>query len=111
VEPFLSGYFQIGETQKGEIVFNQLKKIYQERLNYYALTDYDFQYAYIDQIVSDLEGYRRIVDIYLISFEDEEKTTKERELFNSYIDRFGHFMSDEKEEVPLGAPDTLDLSN
>jgi hypothetical protein len=111
VEPFLSGYFQVGEPQKGEELFNRLKTIYQERLNYYSHTDYDYQYAYIDQLVSDLEAYRRIVDIYLVSIEDEEKTLIERDLFNSYVDRFEHFMGDEKQEVPLGAPDTLDLGN
>jgi hypothetical protein len=62
-------------------------------------------------LVSDLEAYRRIVDIYLVSIEDEEKTLIERDLFNSYVDRFEHFMGDEKQEVPLGAPDTLDLGN
>ena len=112
IEPFLSGYFQIGEIQKGLVVYEQLKSIYHERLNYYSTTEYDFQYAYIDQIVSDLEAYRRIVDLLMISVDDENITTNERELFNTYIDKFGHFYSEEEEEeVPLGATDTLDLSN
>jgi tetratricopeptide (TPR) repeat protein len=111
VEPFLAGYFQIGAIEEGIELYEQLKFIYQDRLNYYASINYDFQYQQIESIVSDLEGYRRIVDLYLLAIADEENTTMERELFNSYVDKFGHFYSDSEEDAPKETEDTLNLSH
>lgn len=114
VEPFLSGYYEVGELEKGRDVYYRLRKVYQERLSYYAGLTYEAQYHQIDEIIGDLEGYRRIVDI-IIEYKDLPILENERTLFNDFVDKFKHFYQQEEEddeESLLGDPtDTLDLSS
>ncbi len=109
VEPFVDGYYKVGETQKARAVYEKLKKIYRERLNYYAGIPLDEQYDKIEDIISDMEGYRRNIDI-LIENDDREMAEKETALFNDHIDQFSHFyrdsfMEDEDQENTV-QPDT-----
>lgn len=109
VEPFVDGYYKVGETQKARAVFEKLKKIYRERLNYYAGIPLDEQYDKIEDIISDMEGYRRNIDI-LIENDDREMAERETALFNDHIDQFSHFykdsfLEDEPAESPV-LPDT-----
>ncbi|MDH3796781.1 MAG: hypothetical protein OER83_07905, partial [Flavobacteriaceae bacterium] len=109
VEPFVDGYYKVGETQKARAVFEKLKKIYRERLNYYAGIPLDEQYDKIEDIISDMEGYRRNIDI-LIENDDREMAERETALFNDHIDQFSHFykdsfLEDEPTEDPV-LPDT-----
>ncbi|MGB5819677.1 MAG: hypothetical protein WBG90_09345, partial [Saonia sp.] len=111
VEPFLDGYYKVGETSKGRELFQRLKKKYQERLEYYAGIPLDEQYKNIDDIIADMEGYRRNIDI-LIDNRDRELAEKETLIFNEYIDKFSHFVGDDTdflEEAPVQEdPDILD---
>lgn len=90
VEPFVDGYFKVGETEKGRQLFEQLKNIYQERLNYYAGLPFDEQRLFLDQIIPDLEAYSRNIDI-LIMNKDQERAEKETLVFNDYIAMFERF--------------------
>jgi cbb3-type cytochrome oxidase subunit 3 len=100
VEPFIDGYYKVGETTKARELFQELKTIYQERLGYYAGTTLDEQYAKIDDIIADMEAYRRNIDI-LITNNDRELAEKETLIFNEYIDKFSHFYKDNLlEETP-----------
>jgi hypothetical protein len=113
VEPFVDGYYKVGETTKARALFERLKKKYQENLDYAANTGLDEQYDKIDDIIGDMEAYRRNIDV-LITNGDREFVEKETLIFNEYIDKFSHFYKEELEEeaVPnLGAdqdPDMLD---
>ncbi len=112
VEPFVDGYYKVGEAQKGRELFAQLKKIYQERLEYYASSSLDEQYSNIDAIIADMEAYRRNIDI-LIANDDRDIAEKETLIFNEYIDKFQHFYKDEDafemEESELNEnPDMMD---
>ncbi|WP_411030046.1 DUF2723 domain-containing protein [Spongiimicrobium sp. 3-5] len=110
VEPFADGYYKVGETSKGRDLFQQLKKKYQERLDYYAGLALDQQYENIDDIIADMEGYRRNIDI-LIDNDDREMAEKETLIFNEYIDKFRHFVGDNNlmEEAPIQQdPDLID---
>ncbi len=107
VEPFVDGYYKVGETEKARELFGQLKAIYQDRLDYYAGIPLDEQYAKIDDILSDMEAYRRNIDI-LIDNHDKEMAEKETLIFNEQIDRFTQFYKDDlldedklKEKEPL----------
>ncbi|RKR14144.1 uncharacterized protein DUF2723 [Maribacter vaceletii] len=100
VEPFVDGYYKVGETTKARDLFNKLKTKYQERLDYYAGTTLDEQYSKIDEIITDMEAYRRNIDI-LISNNDREMAEKETLIFNEYIDKFQHFYKDEIVEEPI----------
>ena len=109
VEPFVDGYYKVGETQKGRELFQKLKTKYQERLEYYASIPLDEQYGNIDDIIADMEGYRRNIDI-LIENKDRELAEKETLIFNEYIDKFSHFYKDEllEEKPVLNDPDMMD---
>jgi hypothetical protein len=116
VEPFVDGYYKVGETEKARALYEKLKAIYQDRLEYYAGIPLDEQYDKIEDIIGDMEGYRRIIDI-LISNNDREMAEKETLVFNERIDQFSHFYkndlldgNDAIEELPredsLTVPDT-----
>ena len=110
VLPFIDGYYKVGETNKAHDLHATLKKIYQERLEYYEGIQLDQQYDKIDDIISDMESYRRLIDV-LIENNDRETAEKETLIFNEYIDRFSHFYQDEileEEPVMQGNPDITD---
>ena len=109
VEPFMDSYYKVGETEKAREVFAQLKKIYQERLTYYSGITLDEQYDNIDDIISDMEAYRRIIDI-TIEHDTRDVSEKETLIFNEYIEKFRHFYADEflEEESPSEDPDMID---
>ena len=111
VEPFVDGYYKVGETNKAHELFEKLKYIYQDRLEYYAEVPLEEQYDKIDEIIADMEGYRRNIDI-LISNNDRERAEKETLIFNEYIDKFQHFYRDnileEEPPVPGENPDLED---
>ncbi len=93
VEPYVDGYYKVGETQKARDLYGELKDIYQDRLDYYSSIPLDEQYEHIENIIGDMEAYRRIIDI-LIDNNDRELAEKESLLFNEHIDRFSHFYRD-----------------
>jgi len=97
VEPFVDGYYKVGEKQKGRALFEQLKSIYQNRLTYYADIPLDEQYEKIEDILSDMQAYRRNIDI-LIENEDRSLAEEETKVFNQYIDKFSQFVGDDDEE-------------
>ena len=112
LEPFVDGYYKVGETQKARELFGALKRKYQERLEYYASTSLDEQYSNIDDIIADMEAYRRNID-NLIANDDREVAEKETLIFNEYIDKFQHFYKDEDDlEIPEPSvnenPDMID---
>lgn len=112
VEPFVDGYYKVGETEKARDLFYQLKIKYQERLEYYASMPLDEQYEKLNEIINDMEAYNRNVDI-LIRNGDREVAEKETLIFNEYIDKFSRFVDGSedpliKESAPLEDPDMID---
>lgn len=100
VEPFVDGYFKVGETEKARALFAKLTAIYKDRLDYYASIPLDEQYDKIEDIIGDMEAYRRNIDI-LIENDDREMAEKETLIFNQQIDQFSHFYQD---SLPDDAP-------
>ncbi len=90
VEPFVDGYYKVGETEKARALFKKLKKIYVERLAYYSNIPYDQQQSNLDDIIADMEGYSRNIDI-LMENRDNELAEKETLSFNNYLEQFGRF--------------------
>ncbi|WP_420402131.1 DUF2723 domain-containing protein [Flagellimonas sp.] len=109
VEPYVDGYYKVGETEKAHALFEKLKKVYQERLEYYSAVPLDEQYDRIDDILADMQAYRRNIDI-LIENQDREKAESETVIFNEYIDKFSQFVGDDEEmfEEPTPDPDMRD---
>ncbi len=97
VEPFVDGHYKVGQQQQARELFGKLKTVYQERLEYYAGIPLDEQYNKIDDILSDMEAYRRNIDI-LIRNRDRDFAEKETLIFNEYIDKFTQFIGEEDQE-------------
>jgi hypothetical protein len=71
-------------------------------LEYYASTSLDEQYSNIDDIIADMEAYRRNIDT-VIANDEKDFAEKETLIFNEYIDKFQHFYKDEDSfEMPEG---------
>nr|WP_299339475.1 DUF2723 domain-containing protein [Allomuricauda sp.] len=98
VEPYVDGYYKVGETTKARELFEKLKKVYQERLEYYSSAPLDQQYERIDDILADMQAYRRNIDI-LIENQDRDFAEKETLIFNEYIDKFSQFVDSEEETL------------
>ncbi len=94
VEPFIEGYYKVGEPEKARALYEKLKKIYQERLSYYAEIPLHEQYERIEDILADMQAYRRNIDL-LIAYEDQAMSEPETVTFNEYLNKFSQFMSEE----------------
>jgi tetratricopeptide (TPR) repeat protein len=108
LEPFIAGYYQIGKTEKARKVFKDVTKKYQENLSYYSRIKPSKQRQYIQEIVSDIEYYRGLVEVSII-FDDEEFAKNEAIIFNDYLKQFPDFYGEEDDAINIGN-DTIDSS-
>ncbi|WP_299397720.1 DUF2723 domain-containing protein [uncultured Gelidibacter sp.] len=112
LEPYISGYYEMGRIEKGRKLYKDVSKKYQESLTYYSGLSIDTQTRYLDEIVTDIERYRSLVDI-LVIYNDKDFAMQETEKFNNYLNLFKHFMGEEpqrqapREERDL-TKDTID---
>ncbi len=111
LEPFITAYYEIGATEKGQKLFKDVSKKYQEDLTYYSNCEIETQQRYLSEIVTDIERYRSLVDI-LVVYDDKDLALEETKKFNDYLKLFSHFAGEEEETYPLEdkdiAKDTLD---
>jgi hypothetical protein len=106
LQPYISGYYEIGETQKARDLWDQLAKKYQEQLTYYSALSENDQYEYAEQIIENIEKYRSLVDL-LIANQDEELVEVKAQEFNNYLRLFSFFYDDEEEAQSLESLETL----
>ncbi|QLE01390.1 DUF2723 domain-containing protein [Galbibacter sp. BG1] len=107
LEPYVEGYYKVGETEKARELYKNIAKKYQESLNYYSNLDIDTQYNYASDIVSDVERYRSLLDI-VVGNDNKEFALPETKTFNDYLERFSHFYqrpgAAQPNQVPQGQP-------
>ena len=87
-EPFLDGYYKVGEVEKAHQVYDELRSIYLDRIDYYSGLPLEEQYAQAELIFQDLEAYKRLTEI-LVNNKDTELADTEIENFESQINRIG----------------------
>ncbi|WP_323789249.1 DUF2723 domain-containing protein [Psychroserpens sp.] len=114
LEPYIGGYYEIEKTEKARKIYHDVAKKYQENLKYYSELSIENQTRYLDEIVSDIERYRGLVDL-LVIYNDKDLALQETEKFNNYLRLFRHFTdeedSDEEEFIREDADiakDTID---
>jgi len=106
LEPYVIGYYEVDKPEKAREVYQEVSKKYQEKLTYYSGLKLKRQYAIADEIISDIERYRSLVNI-LIASDSEEYARKEASKFNGYLSLFRHFYSeDEKVDIDKEIQDT-----
>lgn len=87
-EPFLDGYYKVGEIEKAHQVYEELRGIYLDRIDYYVGLPLDEQYTQAELIFQDLEAYKRLTEI-LVNNRDSELADSEIKNFESQINRIG----------------------
>lgn len=114
VEPFVDGYYKVDEIEKGRELWNKLAKKYQEKLDYFASLDLEKQYQAAEEIITQVERYRNIIDIPLINGDTQFAREKAIE-FNAHLDNFSNFYSEEEKydtkEIDLLSSDSLNSNN
>lgn len=96
LEPFISGYYEVNRPEKARELWEKVAKKYQENLTFYSNWDVDRQYLYADEVITDMERYRGLVDLLSV-YEDPETVRKKAEEFNSYLRLFKHFYREDEE--------------
>jgi len=105
LEPFITGYYEVNEPQKAREIWEKVTEKYQESLTYYSSWDVEKQYMYADEIITDMERYRGLVDI-MMAYEDREMAREKAEEFNNYLKLFRHFYrEDEGIEADVKSPE------
>ena len=97
LEPYMSAYYEVGAKEKARQVYLEVAKKYQENLSYYAELDDAKQIRMAEDIVTDMERYRSIVDVVLEY--DKELGDKESEKFRNYLKLFSSSPDEDEEEV------------
>lgn len=97
VEPFISGYYEIGNKERAREVWEKVAKNYKEWLDYFAGMTYENQIEYAEKIFNEIEKYRSLVDILIIQ-QDSEMVKEKAAEFNVYLDKFSHFYQDSESQ-------------
>ncbi|MEJ2112490.1 MAG: DUF2723 domain-containing protein [Flavobacteriaceae bacterium] len=95
LEPYVSAYYEVGAKDKAQQLFKDVSKKYQESLTYYGNLKIENQYRQAENIITDIERYKSLVDV-LLQY-DEELAKTEMETFNNYLKLFDHFYDSEPE--------------
>ncbi len=95
LEPFVLGYYEVDKTEKARKLFHEVATKYQEKLRYYSGMKVNDQFQIADEIISDMERYRGLVDILIVK-DSEEYARAEAEKFNDYLRLFRHFYSEDE---------------
>ncbi len=103
LEPFVLGYYELGQTEKARKVFEETSQMYKEHLQYFNGLKFNEQRAALDDIISDMERYRSLVQIVVIK-DDEAFGRKEVDEFNGYIKMFSHFYTADEAMDPDAKP-------
>jgi tetratricopeptide (TPR) repeat protein len=101
LEPFIQGYYEVGEKEKARELWQQVAQKYQENLTYYSSLELDRQFSRGSEIVTDIERYRALVDLLIVN-DSEEIAREEADEFNRYLMLFQHFYGspEASEELP-----------
>jgi len=93
VEPFLEGYYRINKVAKAQNIFESLSKKYQESLTYFASISTESQYELGEQIITDLERYRSLVEM-VVFYEDTEILKRALDDFINFTNPVKHLYGD-----------------
>jgi hypothetical protein len=96
LEPYIGAYYELEATEKARNLFMEVSQKYQESLTYYSsLSEYN-QSKHIQNIYTDIERYRGLVDV--TSFYETDAFIKaEMEKFNNYLRLFTGELEEEEE--------------
>jgi hypothetical protein len=92
LEPYISAYYEVGNKEKAQNLFSQIARKYQENLKYYSSLKVNSQEKLFEDIYTDIQRYKSLVDI-LLKY-DPQFADKESDIFNNHLKLFTHFYED-----------------
>lgn len=93
LEPFATGYYEIGKKEKARELIEKLMTKYKEELKYYSGFKANDQSFMATDIITAIERYRSLLKV-MKKQGDIEFYTKSKIDFNSYNNRFSRFERD-----------------
>jgi len=111
LEPYIGAYYEVEAKEKGRKLYKDVTKKYHETLTYYSSLSEKNQTNLIENIYTDIERYRALVDVIMI-YEDQEFVEAEMTKFNNFLRLFtGDIEEDEPkdEDIDLPTSDTINF--
>jgi len=96
LEPYIGAYYEVGNKEKAQRLFKEVANKYQENLSYYSSLKIDKQERLFEEIYTDIQRYKGLVDV-LIRY-DIDFAEAEGDVFNNYLRSFSHFYGGEEPE-------------
>jgi len=93
VEPFASGYYQMGKKEKARELLDRLVNKYKQNLTYYSGIQSSIQNGIASDIITDIERFRSLLYV-MKDNNDLEFYNKNKAIFNSLNKRFQRFGRD-----------------
>ena len=90
VEPFASGYYELGEKEKARALLERLMTKYKQSLTYYSGIQPSIQNGIASDIITDIERYRSLL-IVMKDHNDLNYYSKNKPAFNALVKRFSRF--------------------
>ena len=87
LEPIINSYYKIEKKDKARDLFEKIAIKYKENLEYFSSISNSNKNRYAEEIYTDIERYRSLVDV-LISYEEGEYLENKMKEFNDYLDLF-----------------------
>jgi hypothetical protein len=116
LEPYISAYYEVGNKEKAQRLFKEVAQKYQENLVYYSKLKTDKQERLFEDIYTDIQRYKGLVDV-LIKYDIPFAET-EGDIFNDHLKMFKYFYGDsdqdeyapeENKDIPAGvSTDTIE---
>jgi hypothetical protein len=100
LEPYISAYYEVNAADKARKLFKDVSKKYQENLSYYSSLSLSNQRRMFEEIYTDIERYRGLVDVIIINDHDEEFIKTEMETFNNTLRLFSELIGDDSYDEP-----------
>ena len=99
LEPYIGAYYEVKATDKARNLFKDVSKKYQENLTYYSGLSLKNQTKLIEEIITDIERYRGLVDVAIV-YDESEFVEGEMKTFNDFLRLFDHFMGEDEPQEP-----------
>ena len=107
LEPYISAYYEVGNQEKARQLFKDVATKYQESLAYYGSLKTDNQERMFEDIYTDIQRYKGLLDV--LAKHDINFAETEGETFNNYLKLFEHFYGGDTEEDKYDAPVDIDI--
>ena len=104
LEPYITAYYKVDSIEKAKQLYHDVSAKYQENLTYYSNLPEEDQASLIEEIYTDIERYRGLVDVLVLHSEESDFVEAEMQKFNEFIRLFGG-----EDEEPQEEAEQLDI--